>query len=214
MPKADLRSRSQCDGTVRVRRSPQRREVVPLQRWRVAARSRHARSATTDPNVGVAKVPDPRLDRLAEMASSAKVVPASVQFVDIGGLVEGASEGEGLGNRFLAHIREVDLVVYVLRAFEDTDVPGPTDPLDCLRIIETELALADLETVQNQIEKRRKAAKQDRTIVDEVAALDKALALLSEGTPVYRGGLGPAERELLRLLPPHEQAGHGGGEHR
>ena len=154
--------------------------------------------ATTDPNVGVAKVPDSRLDRLAEMASSAKVVPASVQFVDIGGLVEGASEGEGLGNRFLAHIREVDLVVYVLRAFDDSDVPGPTDPLDCLRIIETELALADLETVQNQIEKRRKAAKQDRTIADEVAALDKALALLSEGTPIYRGGLGPAERELLR----------------
>ena len=87
--------------------------------------------------------------------------------------------------------------MYVLRAFEDTDVPGPTDPLDCSAHHRDQLA-ADLETVQNQDEKRRKAAKQDRTIVDEVAAFDKALALLSEGTPVYRGGLGPAERELLR----------------
>src|SRR5215813_1408311 len=83
--------------------------------------------ATTDPNVGVAKIPDSRLDQLAEMSSSRKVIPASVEFLDIGGLVEGASKGEGLGNRFLAGIREVDAIVYVLRAFADTDVPGPTD---------------------------------------------------------------------------------------
>ena len=88
-------------------------------------------------------------------------MPASVQFVDIGGLVEGASTGEGLGNKFLANIREVDAIVFVLRAFEDDDVPGPSDPLEHLRIVEIELALADLETVENQIEKRRKAAKQD-----------------------------------------------------
>ncbi|HVN51065.1 MAG TPA: GTPase, partial [Acidimicrobiales bacterium] len=87
--------------------------------------------ATKDPNVGVAKVPDERLDRLAAMSASRKVVPATVQFVDIGGLVEGASTGEGLGNKFLAHIREVDTVVYLLRAFVDADVPGPDDPLEC-----------------------------------------------------------------------------------
>lgn len=154
--------------------------------------------ATTDPNIGVAKVPDERLDRLAAMSASRKVVPASVQFVDIGGLVEGASHGEGLGNKFLAGIREVDAVVFLLRAFTDTDVPGPTDPLECLRILEVELALADLEAVEGQAEKRRKAAKQDRSLVDEVAALDAALVVLSEGTPLYRTALSPSQRSLLR----------------
>ncbi len=154
--------------------------------------------ATTDPNVGMAKVPDERLDRLAAMSSSRKVVPATVQFVDIGGLVEGASTGEGLGNKFLAHIREVDAVVYLLRAFADSDVPGISDPLDCLRVLEIELALADLEAVESRIERRRKAAKQDRSLVDEVAALDAAHELLAAGTPIYRGGLDAAQRELLR----------------
>ncbi|HEX7132526.1 MAG TPA: GTPase, partial [Iamia sp.] len=128
--------------------------------------------ATTDPNVGVAKVPDTRLDRLAEMSASRKVVHAAVQFVDIGGLVEGASTGEGLGNRFLAHIREVDAVVFLLRGFVDTDVPGPDDPLECLRVLEIELALADLETVESRVEKRRKAAKQDKGLTELVDALD------------------------------------------
>jgi GTP-binding protein YchF len=154
--------------------------------------------ATKDPNVGVAKVPDPRLDQLAEMSSSRNVVPASVQFVDIGGLVEGASTGEGLGNKFLANIREADAIVFVLRAFEDDDVPGPPDPLEHLRIVETEIALADLETVENQIDKRRKAAKQDRSIADEVVALEKAYALLAEGTPLYRSDLDDESRQLLR----------------
>ena len=154
--------------------------------------------ATKDPNVGVAKVIDDRLDRLAEMSSSRSVVPASVQFVDIGGLVEGASQGEGLGNRFLANIREADAIVFVLRAFADDDVPGPADPLEHLRIVETEIALADLESVENQIDKRRKAAKADRTLADEVAALERAHAALAEGTPVYRSDLTDDERELLR----------------
>jgi GTP-binding protein YchF len=154
--------------------------------------------ATTDPNVGVAKVPDERLDRLAEMSQSRKVVPASVQFVDIGGLVEGASQGEGLGNRFLGGIREADAVVYVLRAFADGDVPGPADPLEHLRVLEIELTLADLESVEAQIAKRTKAAKQDPSLADEVAALAAAQELLAEGTPIYRSGLGDAERELLR----------------
>jgi GTP-binding protein YchF len=154
--------------------------------------------ATRDPNVGVAKVLDRRLDALAAMSNSRNVVPASVQFVDIGGLVEGASKGEGLGNRFLANIREVDAVVYVLRAFEDGEVPGPVDPLEHLRVVELELTLADLESVENQVAKRRKAAKADRALADEVAALDAAEAILSEGTPLYRSDLDPAARALLR----------------
>jgi GTP-binding protein YchF len=154
--------------------------------------------ATKEPNVGMAKVFDERLDRLAQMSSSKNVVPTAVQFVDIGGLVEGASTGEGLGNKFLANIREVDAIVFVLRAFADEDIPGPPDPLEHLRIVETELALADLETVEKQIERRRKAAKQDRTIADEVVALDAALAVLSDGHPIYRSDLPTTQRELLR----------------
>ncbi|MGE3619030.1 MAG: redox-regulated ATPase YchF [Acidimicrobiia bacterium] len=154
--------------------------------------------ATTDPNVGVAKVPDSRLDRLAAMSSSRSVVPAAVQFVDIGGLVEGASKGEGLGNRFLAHIREVDAVVLVLRAFADADVPGSSDPLEHLRVVELELVYADLETAENQVDKRRKAAKADRSIADEVAALERAVGILEAGTPLYRSDLSDDERLLLR----------------
>ena len=154
--------------------------------------------ATTDPNVGVAKVPDERLDRLAAMSASRNVVPATVQFVDIGGLVEGASKGEGLGNRFLANIREVDAIVYVLRAFADTDVPGPSDPLDHLRVLEIEMALADLESVTKQLDKRRKAAKQDKSLAAEITAVEAAEAVLAEGTPVYRSNLTSDQRALLR----------------
>ena len=154
--------------------------------------------ATKDPNTGVAKVIDDRLDRLAEMSASKKVVPASVEFVDIGGLVEGASKGEGLGNRFLAGIRESDAIVFVLRAFADGDVPGPADPLEHLRVVEIELTLADLEAVQSRIERQRKAAKQDKSLVDAVAAADAALALLEEGTPLYRSDLTAEQRELLK----------------
>ncbi|HEX9258224.1 MAG TPA: redox-regulated ATPase YchF [Acidimicrobiales bacterium] len=154
--------------------------------------------ATKDPNIGVAKVPDSRLDRLAIMSKSRNVVHAAVQVVDIGGLVEGASKGEGLGNKFLGGIREVDAIVFVLRAFEHEDVPGPSDPLEHLRVVELELALADLETVENQLAKRQKAAKADRSLHDEVAALEKAYAALDAGKPVYRAGLSHDERELLR----------------
>ena len=154
--------------------------------------------ATRDPNVGVAKVPDHRLEALAEMSSSRNVVPAAVQFVDIGGLVEGASKGEGLGNRFLANIRESDAVVYVLRAFEDDDVPGPSDPLEHLSVVELELTLADIESVESQLEKRRKAARADKSLLPEVEALDAALAILGEGTPLYRSDLDEEARTLLR----------------
>ena len=154
--------------------------------------------ATKNPNIGVAKVPDERLDRLAAMSSSRNVVPTSVQFVDIGGLVAGASRGEGLGNRFLASIREVDAVVYVLRAFVDDDIPGSADPLENLGVLELELTLADLETVESQLDKRRKAAKADRALADEVAALEAAHAELAAGAPIYRSALEPGTRALLR----------------
>jgi GTP-binding protein YchF len=154
--------------------------------------------ATVDPNIGMARVPDRRLDALAELSNSAKVVHATVEFVDIGGLVEGASKGEGLGNRFLAGIREVDAIVLVLRAFPDPDVIGPSDPLDHLATVETELALADLEAVESKIERRRKASKLDRSLAPEVDALDAALAVLSEGAPLYRSGLADEQRQALR----------------
>jgi hypothetical protein len=154
--------------------------------------------ATRDPNVGVAKVLDHRLDALAAVSSSRNVVPAAVQFVDIGGLVEGASKGEGLGNRFLANIREVDAIVYVLRAFDDGEVPGPSDPLEHLRVLELELTLADLESVENQLERRRKASRADKSLAAEVAALDAAHATLSAGTPIYRSQLTGEQRDLLR----------------
>ena len=154
--------------------------------------------ATTDPNIGVAKVFDHRLDALAEMSGSKSVVPASVQFADIGGLVEGASKGEGLGNKFLAGIREVDAIVFVLRAFRDDDVPGPQDPLEHLRIVELELTFADLETVERQIDKKRKALKGDPGLRPEVEAAEAALAHLEAGTPLYRSDLSEDDAEVLR----------------
>jgi hypothetical protein len=153
--------------------------------------------ATKDPNIGVAKVPDERLDRLAEMSESKNVVHASVEVVDIGGLVEGASKGEGLGNKFLANIREVDAIVFVLRAFENDDVTGSADPLEHLRIVELELALADLETVEARLHKTKRAAKLDKDLAEEVRHLETAYAALSEGRPLYRAGLGDETREAL-----------------
>jgi GTP-binding protein YchF len=134
------------------------------------------------------------------MSKSLKTVYAPSEFVDIGGLVEGASTGEGLGNRFLAHIREVDAVVLVLRAFSDADVMGPTDPLEHLATVETELALADLASVEGKVERHRKQTKLDKSpaLAIEVAALDAALAALSEGTPIYRARLSTEHREALR----------------
>ncbi len=156
--------------------------------------------ATTDPNVGVARVPDPRLNALSEMSASKKTVPATVEFIDIGGLVEGASQGEGLGNKFLAGIRESDAIVFVLRAFADDDVPGPEDPLEHLRVLEIELTLADLESVDTRIVKRRKALKadpRDARMIAEIDALDAVLPLLEAGTPIYRSDLSAARRVAL-----------------
>ena len=153
--------------------------------------------ATKDPNIGVARVPDDRLDRLAVMSKSKKVIHASVEVVDIGGLVEGASKGEGLGNKFLANIREVDAIVFVLRAFEDDDITGSSDPLEHLRVVELELALADLETVEKRLNQAERQSKLDKTLGNEIDALRIAYESLSEGRPLYRAGLTADHRQLL-----------------
>ncbi len=159
--------------------------------------------ATKEPNIGRAKVPDHRLLALAEMSKTKTIVHATSEFVDIGGLVEGASKGEGLGNKFLANIREVDAIVFVLRAFAKgstgDDVPGPTDPLDHLAVVEIELALADLQSIESQLPKRIKQMKLDKTLGPGVEALEKAQAILTEGTPLYRASLTEADR--LELKP-------------
>ena len=154
--------------------------------------------ATKDPNVGRAKVPDHRLEALAEMSKSKNVVHAACEFMDIGGLVAGASKGEGLGNKFLGGIREVDTIVYVLRAFEDDDVTGPSDPVEHLTTVETELCLADLDTVDNQLPRKEKASRLDKTLVVEVAALQAARAALDEGTPLYRSALTEDQKAALK----------------
>ena len=153
--------------------------------------------STTETTVGVAQVPDHRLAALSEMSRSKKTVPATVELVDIAGLVAGSATGEGLGNRFLAGIRESDALLYVLRAFEDPEVVGGTDPVEDLGVLELELVLADAATVESQIEKKRKAARADRSLAGQVAALDAALPVLQAGTPLYRAGLSADhEREL------------------
>jgi GTP-binding protein YchF len=156
--------------------------------------------STTETTVGVAQVPDQRLDRLAVMSSSRKVVRAGVQLVDIAGLVAGASTGEGLGNRFLAGIREADALCLVLRAFEDDNVSGDTDPLGDLGVLELELVLADAATVESQVDKRRKAAKGDKTLLGEVAALEAALVSLQAGVPIYRSDLDADQRAALKTF--------------
>lgn len=154
--------------------------------------------STTETSTGLAQVPDHRLDALAEMSHSRKVVPTSVELVDIAGLVAGAATGEGLGNRFLGGIREVDALCLVLRAFEDAEVPGGSDPVEDLAVLELELVLSDLDRLEALVERRRKAARSDRSLAGEVAALESAQAHLQAGTPLYRAGLDPDTREALR----------------
>ena len=160
---------------------------------------------TIEPNVGVVDVPDKRLSVLGEMVKAKKIVPAAMRFVDIAGLVKGASKGEGLGNKFLAHIREVDAVAQVVRCFEDgniTHVEGSIDPLRDIEIINTELCLADMESVEKRQERLVKLLKTgDKKVPVEKAVLDKVLAGLSEAVPARRLGLSqPALANKLRLL--------------
>ena len=153
--------------------------------------------ATKEAHMGMAAVPDKRLDSLAEMSSSAKRTPAQVQFCDIGGIVEGASQGEGLGNQLLSHIREVEAIVYVLQAFETEDLPQEHDPLSQLHILEMELSLADFDSTQRQLERREKQARSDPSMREEVALLEKATQVLAEGTPIYRSELSDEEKTAL-----------------
>lgn len=154
--------------------------------------------STTETTVGIAQVPDDRVDKLAAMSSSRKIVHATVEFVDIAGLVAGASTGEGLGNRFLAGIREADALCLVLRAFGDESVVGDSDPLSDLGVLELELVLADASTVDSQIDKRRKAAKADKSLASEVQALEQAKVELDSGVPIYRSSLSDEDRALLK----------------
>ncbi|MBI4882584.1 MAG: redox-regulated ATPase YchF [Actinobacteria bacterium] len=154
--------------------------------------------ATKDPNIGVARVPDDRVERLGAMSKTKVLVHAQVEVVDIGGLVEGASKGEGLGNKFLANIREVDAIVFVLRAFVDDDVTGPSDPIEHLRVVEIELALADLETVEKRLNQATRQAKLDKGAAAELEALQAAYDALSEGKPLYRAGLSGEFRQTLK----------------
>ena len=155
--------------------------------------------ATTDPNIGVAKVPDKRVDQLTELSQSQKTAHATVQFTDIGGLIEGASKGEGLGNAFLADIREVDAIVYVLRAFELPNDPEANDPpVEQLRLLELELALADYDSATRQHEKLARAGKGDPEEKDAADLLAKAIEPLGQGTPIYRTNLTDDERQAMR----------------
>src|SRR5579863_1231011 len=148
---------------------------------------------TIETSVAVAPLPDNRLDALAKMSASRKVVRASVEVVDIAGLVPGSSTGEGLGNRFLAGIREVDALCLVLRAFAEPSAPGETDPADALASLELELVLADVATVEAQLDKRRKAARADKSLGAEVSAMESAHEALSRGIPLYRAALDPEQ---------------------
>jgi ribosome-binding ATPase len=159
---------------------------------------------TIDPNVGVVPVPDPRLEQLAAIAKPEKIVPTTVEFVDIAGLVAGASKGEGLGNQFLAHIREVDAIAHVVRCFESTDVihvAGKVDPLSDIDVVDTELALADLATAEKALDRAVKAAKSgDKDAIRRRTFIEGVKAQLDAGRPVRALTLPEEGRRELREL--------------
>ena len=158
---------------------------------------------TIDPNVGVVQVPDKRLDVLAEMYHPQLYTPATVEFVDIAGLVRGASKGEGLGNKFLSHIRDVDAVVHVIRCFEDGDVvhvDGAVDPKRDLETINMELIYADIEVLEKRIEKTQKMLKGDKSLAENLAVYEKLLAALNEGKTARAIEMSEDERALADEL--------------
>jgi ribosome-binding ATPase len=169
-----------------------------------AAQAANYPFCTIEPNVGEVPVPDPRLDRLATIAKSAQIVPTRLTFVDIAGLVRGASQGEGLGNQFLAHIREVDAIAYVLRCFEDNDVvhvEGRVDPIADAETIETELMLADLDSLERRVPiLEKKIRGQDKEAKKTLALLERALVLLREGKPARLAAIEEDERAEFRTL--------------
>ncbi|MPS27050.1 MAG: redox-regulated ATPase YchF [Alcaligenaceae bacterium] len=159
---------------------------------------------TIEPNVGVVEVPDPRLDALSAIVKPERVVPATVEFVDIAGLVAGASTGEGLGNQFLAHIRETDAIVNVVRCFEDPNVihvAGKIDPIADIEVIETELALADLQTAEKAVHRNNKTARSgDKDAAKLVTVLEKCMAQLNEARPIRALDLSDDEKALIKPL--------------
>ena len=159
---------------------------------------------TIEPNVGVVPVPDPRLGQLATIVKPQKVLPTVMEFVDIAGLVAGASSGEGLGNKFLAHIREVDAIAHVVRCFEHGDivhVAGKVDPISDIETIDTELALADLDSVEKARQRAERSAKGgDKVAIARLPVLEKLNKALAEGTPARAAGLDEEERALVRDL--------------
>lgn len=169
-----------------------------------AAQAANYPFCTIEPNVGEVAVPEPRLQKLAEIAGSANVIPARMSFVDIAGLVKGASQGEGLGNQFLANIREVDAVVYVLRCFEDDDVThvaGKVDPLADFETVETELMLADMESLEKRranVEKKAKTGDKDAKA--QIGLIDLALEQLQEGKPARHAEVPADQRREWRML--------------
>jgi hypothetical protein len=169
-----------------------------------AAQAANYPFCTIEPNVGEVPVPDPRLDTLAAIAKSAQVVPTRLTFVDIAGLVRGASKGEGLGNQFLAHIREVDAIAYVLRCFEDSDVvhvEGRVDPIADAETIETELMLADLDSLERRVPVLEKKVRgQDKEAKQTLALLERALVLLREGKPARLAAVSEEEQAAFKSL--------------
>jgi hypothetical protein len=159
---------------------------------------------TIDPNIGVVPVPDLRLQQLADIAKPQKIIPTAMEFVDIAGLVAGASKGEGLGNKFLAHIREVDAIAHVVRCFENTDivhVAGKIDPISDIDTIDTELALADLDSVEKALNRVERAAKaNDKEAIAKRPILQKLAAGLNEGKSARSLGLDDDEKALIRDL--------------
>jgi len=169
-----------------------------------AAQAANYPFCTIEPNVGDVAVPDGRLDKLAAIAKSVEIIPTRITFVDIAGLVRGASKGEGLGNQFLANIREVDAIAHVLRCFEDGDVThveGRIDPVGDADTVETELMLSDLESLERRIQPLEKKAKSgEKEAKEQVALMTKAIVLLREGKPARQAELTPGEREPYRQL--------------
>jgi ribosome-binding ATPase len=177
--------------------------------FNAVTRTRKAEAAnypfcTIDPNIGMVTVPDARLEPLSKIAKTSVIIPAAIEFVDIAGLVKGASQGEGLGNKFLSHIREVDAIVQVVRCFEDADihhVAGAIDPIRDIETITTELVLSDLDAVKKRLEKVAKDAKRgDKVALAEEAVLKKLEPHLNEGKPAITLELAPEEKAVSRLF--------------
>lgn len=156
---------------------------------------------TIEPNVGMVSVPDERLDKLAEMYHPDKFTPATIEFVDIAGLVKGASQGEGLGNKFLSHIREVDAIIHVVRCFENDDithVDGSIDPARDIETINLELILSDLDILSRRLDNRRKAMKGDKTLAGEVSFLERLVKEMEQGKTARACEISDEEKEYLK----------------